>query len=199
LTKGHDQENYLSWPLVTIIKRPLGTWLEGKSLDLLHQVHRFFLLVLTTLTIYCTYDNNFLLRMNFLTLWVWNCHKSSLVSFSFKFVRKYPSCKKVLREVKKIMKISLVNTNGKKRCSEDGQNSTFVDPCFVTSQFDAPTYNLTNSSTKRLSETKPTLHAQMYNRYCSNEIGIYRKRPYIVWNNKCFCNFSMMLLHQTFF
>jgi hypothetical protein len=32
-------------------------------------------------------------------------------------VRKYPSCQKVLREVKKIMKISLVNTNGKKRCT----------------------------------------------------------------------------------
>jgi hypothetical protein len=31
-------------------------------------------------------------------------------------MRKYPSCKKVLKEVKKIMKISLVNTNEKKRC-----------------------------------------------------------------------------------
>jgi hypothetical protein len=36
------------------------------------------------------------------------------VSLSSKIVRKYPPCKKVLREVKKIMKISLVNTNGKK-------------------------------------------------------------------------------------
>jgi hypothetical protein len=33
-------------------------------------------------------------------------------------VRKYPSCKKILREVKKVMKISLVHTNGKKECSE---------------------------------------------------------------------------------
>jgi hypothetical protein len=32
-------------------------------------------------------------------------------------VRKYPSCKKILREVKKVMKISLVHTNGKKECS----------------------------------------------------------------------------------
>jgi hypothetical protein len=34
-------------------------------------------------------------------LWVWNCHKTSLVSLSSKFVRKHPSYKKVLREVKK--------------------------------------------------------------------------------------------------
>jgi hypothetical protein len=32
-------------------------------------------------------------------------------------VRKYPSYKKILREVKKVMKISLVHTNGKKECS----------------------------------------------------------------------------------
>jgi hypothetical protein len=43
----------------------------------------------------------------------------SLVSLSSKFVRKYPSLKKLLREVKKIMKISLANTDGKKRCNLD--------------------------------------------------------------------------------
>jgi hypothetical protein len=32
-------------------------------------------------------------------------------------VRNYPSCKKILREVKKVIKISLVHTNGKKECS----------------------------------------------------------------------------------
>jgi hypothetical protein len=36
-------------------------------------------------------------------------------------VRKYPSCKKVLREVKEIMKISLVNTNGKNHVAENGK------------------------------------------------------------------------------
>jgi hypothetical protein len=34
-------------------------------------------------------------------------------------VRKYPSCKKALREVKKIMKISLVNTNVKEEADEE--------------------------------------------------------------------------------
>jgi hypothetical protein len=38
-------------------------------------------------------------------------------------VRKYPSYKKILREVKKVMKISLVHTNGKKKCSfESGED-----------------------------------------------------------------------------
>ena len=46
-----------------------------------------------------------------------NCHKTSLVSFFPKFVRKYSSCKKILREVRKVMKISLVYTNEKKECS----------------------------------------------------------------------------------
>jgi hypothetical protein len=32
-------------------------------------------------------------------------------------VRKYPSYKKILREVKKVMKISLVHTNEKKECT----------------------------------------------------------------------------------
>jgi hypothetical protein len=36
--------------------------------------------------------------------------KLSLVSLSSKFVRKYPFYKIVLREVKKLMKISLVHT-----------------------------------------------------------------------------------------
>jgi hypothetical protein len=34
-----------------------------------------------------------------------------------KFVRKYPSYEKILREVKKTMEITLVNTNGKKQCT----------------------------------------------------------------------------------
>jgi hypothetical protein len=38
-------------------------------------------------------------------------------------VRKCPSCKKILKEVKKIMKISFVNTNGKKQCSKGGKES----------------------------------------------------------------------------
>jgi hypothetical protein len=37
--------------------------------------------------------------MIFFALGVSNCHKSSLVSLSSKFVRKYPSYKKVLRKV----------------------------------------------------------------------------------------------------
>jgi hypothetical protein len=41
-------------------------------------------------------------------------------------VRKYPSCEKILREVKKVMKISLVNINEKKECSDITKHSL---PC----------------------------------------------------------------------
>jgi hypothetical protein len=68
------------------------------------KLHPFFPLVLTILTIYCifTYEN---IIFYFVSI---------KLSQNFSCITSY---KKLLREVKKIMKINLINSNGKKQCT----------------------------------------------------------------------------------
>ena len=47
-------------------------------------------------------------------------------------MRKYPSCEKILREVKKVMKISLVNINEKKECSDITKHKLPCQPLTIS-------------------------------------------------------------------
>jgi hypothetical protein len=53
--------------------------------------------------------------MYFFTLWEQNRRKTSLVSLSPKFVRKYPSCEKILREIKMLWKLVWLTLMGRRQ------------------------------------------------------------------------------------
>jgi hypothetical protein len=125
VTKNRDQESYPSQLLVTSVKTPTchpwhvfgmclrvladstGYCGEYAQLDIcricsLHSsVHSLFFVPISVnhADNLLHMLNNFILSMWFFNLWKLNCHKTHFIPPLLMFVRKFPSCKKILREV----------------------------------------------------------------------------------------------------